>query len=212
MHQPLSRKGAKPSFLEPTLRCETSGASHWDLVIVLISTSSQQVRPAASRVRRMQSLPYPHTFALPIGPAMIDGPAHFVPLASARVRLGFPSPADDFMDDAIDLHRLLVRNPAATFLYRADGWSMIGVGVSDGDILVVDRSVTPLAGDLVIAIWDGNQPTCKVLQLFESHMELHSANPDCPPIVLEQPTEVEVFAVVGVVRQVKRRGLYVRAR
>ncbi|HYQ23935.1 translesion error-prone DNA polymerase V autoproteolytic subunit [Stenotrophomonas sp.] len=143
---------------------------------------------------------------------MIDGPVQFVPMAAVRARLGFPSPADDFMDEAIDLHRLLVRNPAATFLYRADGWSMSGVGISDGDILVVDRSVTPLAGDLVIAIWDGNQPTCKVLQLFESHMELHSANPDFPPIVLEQPTEVEVFAVVGVVRQMKRRGPNVRAR
>ena len=65
---------------------------------------------------------------------------------------------------------------------------------------------------LVIAIWDGNQPTCKVLQLFESHMELHSANPDFPPIVLEQCTEVEVFAVVGVVRQIKRRSGRVRAR
>ncbi|MGE6332730.1 LexA family protein [Stenotrophomonas sp. NPDC077659] len=160
----------------------------------------------------MQSLPYPTTLALALGPAMIDGPVQFVPMAAVRARLGFPSPADDFMDEAIDLHRLLVRNPAATFLYRADGWSMSGVGISDGDILVVDRSVTPLAGDLVIAIWDGNQPTCKVLQLFESHMELHSANPDFPPIVLEQPTEVEVFAVVGVVRQMKRRGPYVRAR
>lgn len=160
----------------------------------------------------MQSLPIPHTIADLIGAAAIDGPAHFVPLAGARARLGFPSPADDFMDEAIDLHRLLVRNPAATFLYRADGWSMSGAGVSDGDILVVDRSVTPQAGDLVIAIWDGNQPSCKVLQLFESHMELHSANPDFPPIVLEEPTEVEVFAVVGVVRQIKRRSGYVRAR
>ena len=172
---------------------------------------------AAGETRRpqssaMQSLPYSHTLAQPIGPAMIDGPAQFVPLAAARARLGFPSPADDFMDEAIDLHRLLVRNPAATFLYRADGWSMSGAGVSDGDILVVDRSVTPQAGDLVIAIWDGNQPTCKVLQLFETHLELHSANPDFPPIVLEQPTEVEVFAVVGVVRQIKRRGGHVRAR
>lgn len=159
----------------------------------------------------MHSLSYAHTRALPVGPALIDGPAHFVPLA-ARARLGFPSPANDFMDEDIDLHRLLVRNPAATFLYRADGWSMSGAGVSDGDIFVVDRSVTPQAGDLVIAIWDGNQPSCKVLQLFESHMELHSANPDFPPIVLEQPTEVEVFAVVGVVRQIRRRSGHVRAR
>lgn len=79
--------------------------------------------------------------------------------AGCSARLGFPSPADDFMDDAIDLHRLLVRNPASTFLYRADCWSMSGVGVSDGDNLVVDRSVTPQAGDLAITIWEGNQPT-----------------------------------------------------
>jgi DNA polymerase V len=116
------------------------------------------------------------------------------------------------MDEAIDLHRLLVRNLATTFLYRADGWSMCGIGVSDGDILVVDRSVSPQGGDLVIAIWDGNQPSCKVLQGFMNHLELHSANADFPSIVLEQDTEVEIFAVVGVVRQIKRRGGHVRPR
>lgn len=73
-----------------------------------------------------------------------------MPLSGIRAQLGLPSPADDFIDEAIDLHRLLVRNPSATFLYRADGWSMIGAGICGSDILVVDRSVTPLAGDLVI--------------------------------------------------------------
>lgn len=80
----------------------------------------------------MQSLPHPHTLVLPVGRALIDGPAQFVPLAAARVRLGFPSPADDFMDEAIDLHRLLVRNPAATFLCRADGRSMSAPGSAMG--------------------------------------------------------------------------------
>lgn len=116
------------------------------------------------------------------------------------------------MDEAIDLHRLLVRNPAAPFLYRADGWSMLGVGISDGDILVVDRSVQPQPDNLVIDIWDGNQPTCKVLKAFEHHLELHSANPEFPPIVLEQGAEVEVFAVVGVLRQIQRRRGNVRPR
>ena len=78
----------------------------------------------------MQSLPHSHTLARPIGPAMIDGPAQFVPLPQRA--LGLASPADDFMDDAIDLHRLLVRNPAATFLYRADGWSMSGAASATG--------------------------------------------------------------------------------
>lgn len=146
-----------------------------------------------------------------IGPAAIDGQPQAVPLAGARAMLGFPSPADDFMEDAIDLHRLLVRNPPATFMYRASGWSMQGVGICDGDILVIDRSVRPLSNDLVIAVWDGNQPTCKILQVFQHHIELHAANPDNPPIVLEPGTEVEVFAVVGVVRQIHRRPGRVRA-
>lgn len=160
----------------------------------------------------MQSLTPAHTLAAFIGPASINVPAHFVPLAGVRARLGFASPADDFMDESIDLHRLLVRNPSATFLYRADGWSMLGVGISDGDILVVDRSVTPQTGDLVIAVWDGSQPACKVLKTFEHHLELHSANPEFPPIVLDQGTEVEVLAVVGVVRQIQRRRGHVRPR
>lgn len=152
----------------------------------------------------MNTLTFPTTATL-LGPAAIDPPAGLVPIAGAHARLGFPSPAEDFMDEEINLHRLLVERPAATYLYRADGWSMSGVGINDGDILVVDRSVRPMAGDLVLAIWDGNQPTCKVLQVFHDHIELHSAHPDHPPIVLDPGTEVEVFAVVGVVRKMQRR-------
>lgn len=109
------------------------------------------------------------------------------------------------MDDEIDLNDYLIRNKAATFLYRADGYSMRDAGIVDGDILIVDRSVTPRDGDLVIATWDGNQPTCKVLKRFETYTELHSANPDHPVILIEPEQELEIFAVVGVVRQMKRR-------
>lgn len=158
----------------------------------------------------MSAIHFPNARLL--GPAAIDAAAHVVPMAAAHARLGFPSPAEDFLDESIDLHRLLVRQPAATFLYRADGWSMHGAGICDGDILVVDRSVRPQSGDLVIAVWDGNQPSCKVLKVFEHHLELHSANPDFPPIVFEPGAEVEVFAVVGVVRQIQRRASRVRAR
>lgn len=122
----------------------------------------------------------------------------------ARVALGFPSPAEDFQDDGIDLNALLVRNPPATFLYRAEGWSMLHAGICDGDILLVDRSVSPQDGDVVIAIWDGNAPSCKVLRICRDHLELHSRNPHVPHIVLPAETEVEVFAVVGVVRQMRR--------
>lgn len=154
----------------------------------------------------------PPTLARLMGPATIDPSRVRIPLSGISARLGFPSPADDFLDDTIDLNEHLVRNPAATFYYRAEGWSMLMAGVCDGDILIVDRSVTPIDGDLVIACWDGNQPTCKVLKTASDHIELHSRNPHCPNIVLPPGTEVEVFAVVGVVRQMRRNQSRVRAR
>ncbi len=135
-----------------------------------------------------------------------------LPLAGVRASLGFPSPADDFLDDNIDLNELVVRNPPATFYYRAEGWSMLMAGVCDGDILAVDRSVTPADGDLVIACWEGNQPACKILKVCSDHIELHSRNPHFPNIVLEPDTEVEVFAVVGVVRTLRRGDRRVRTR
>lgn len=147
----------------------------------------------------------PATTAHRLGPAAIDPPRRRRPLAGVHARLGFPSPAEDFLDDTIDLNEWLVRNEAATFYYRADGWSMLMAGICDGDLLVVDRSVTPLSGDLVLAFWDGNQPTCKVLKIMSDHLELHSAHPDHAPIVLDPETQVEVFAVTGVARQIQRK-------
>jgi len=144
--------------------------------------------------------PPPELLGLPT----IEPPLVPLPVGGSPVRLGFPSPAEDFQEDSLDLNQLLVRNPLATYIYRASGWSMAGAGILDGDLLIVDRSVTPRSGQIVLATWDGNQPTCKILRLCEAHLELHSANPDIPPIVLQQETEVEVFVVISVARQMKR--------
>ena len=146
----------------------------------------------------------PPTHARLLGPAGRDATRLPLPLSGISASLGFPSPADDFLDEEIDLNEHLVRNPAATFFYRAEGWSMLMAGVCDGDILIVDRSVTPVEGDVVVATWDGNQPACKVLKIAADHLELHSRNPHYPNIALPAGTEVEVFAVVGVVRQMRR--------
>ncbi len=154
----------------------------------------------------------PATVARLLGPARIDPARQHIPLAGSAVALGFPSPAEDFLDDRIDLNEWLIHNPAATFYYRASGWSMLLDGICDGDLLVVDRSVTPVNGDLVLAIWDGNQPTCKRLKIAADHIELQSRNPHCQDIVLPPGTEVEVFAVTGVVRQIQRTRADVRPR
>lgn len=158
----------------------------------------------------MNTLIEPAVIARYLGPAT-DLPTPLVrPVAGVRAALGFPSPAEDFEEDGIDLNELLIRNPPATFFYRAEGWSMVMAGVLDGDILVVDRSVSPRDGDLVIAVYEGNTPTCKILHLADDHVELHARNPHCPNIVLPPGTEVEVFAVVSVVRQMRRERSRVR--
>lgn len=143
----------------------------------------------------------PATF---VGYAAVDPPYLPLPVGSAAVQLGFPSPAEDFQEDSLDLNEVLIRNPLATYIYRATGHSMARAGVLDGDLLIVDRSVTPQSGSLVMAVWDGNQPACKILKICPHHLELHSANPEFPPIVIEAGTEVELFVVVSIARRVKR--------
>ena len=138
--------------------------------------------------------------------AAIDPPRRPRPIGGVRALLGFPSPAEDFTEDALDLNQLVVRNEPATFFYRASGTSMCGVGIFDGDILVVDRSMSPQDGDVVVAIWDGNAPSCKTLKIRRDGIELHSSAVDAPPIIIGPGIEVEAFVVTGVVRQIKRDG------
>jgi len=158
-----------------------------------------RLSPAMSSTSHLPSLP-------PAVRAAVDPPRRPRPIGGVRARLGFPSPAEDFTEDALDLNQLLVRNEPATFFYRASGTSMRGLGIFDGDILVVDRSLSPQDGDLVVAIWDGNAPSCKTLKIRSHGIELHSAAPGTPPITIGPDIEVEAFVVTGVVREVKRDG------
>ena len=154
-----------------------------------------------------------HSTAHYLGAAAMDPIRCPLPLSGANVRLGFPSPADDFMDDALDLNELLIRNPAATFFYRAVGDSMTGSGVCSGDILIVDRSVSVQNGDKVLATWGGESPVCKIVRGLPEQILLYSASPDFPVLIPPADIEVELFAVVGVVRQeVRGRKRRVRPR
>ncbi|MGJ8518351.1 LexA family protein [Carnimonas bestiolae] len=106
-----------------------------------------------------------------------------IPLAAGEVRAGFPSPADDYMETELDLVSHIVRHPSATFYVRAKGDSMEGYGIYDADILVVDRSLTPRNGDVLIAAVDG-ELTVKVLEQIGQRPYLVAGNPDYPPIHL----------------------------
>ena len=77
---------------------------------------------------------------------------------SGSVVAGFPSPAEQYLEPPLDLNELLVKRPAATYFVRVEGDSMSGAGISDGDLLVVDRSLRPADGDVIIASVDGDSP------------------------------------------------------
>lgn len=147
-----------------------------------------------------------------LGRAAIDPPPCLRPIGTLRARLGFPSPAEDFEDDSLDLNTLLIRNPPATFFYRAEGRSMEAFGIFSGDILAVDRSLEPCDGDLVLATWDGNGPVCKLLERRGGRVVLLSGD-GSRPIEIPAGMVVEAFVVTSVVRQVARgRYRHVRPR
>ena len=119
------------------------------------------------------------------------------PLFSEYVQVGWTSPADDYIEKLIDLHQLLIKTPAATYLVRANGDSMLNAGINNGAILIVDRSLEPKHGDIVIASIDGAY-ACKRLQLTPK-VGLLSENIKYPPIFLKNGEELDIMGVVTAV-------------
>ncbi|MTI12511.1 translesion error-prone DNA polymerase V autoproteolytic subunit [Sansalvadorimonas verongulae] len=117
------------------------------------------------------------------------------PFYEAPAACGFPSPAADYMEQRLSLDDLLVEHPAATFFARAQGASMEGVGIFDGDILIVDRSLTPSTGDVVMCLLDG-ELCIKTLKKTSHATELHSANAAYTPIILSDGQTLDVWGVV----------------
>lgn len=118
-----------------------------------------------------------------------------LPFYAAKVAAGFPSPAEDYEEPALDLNEYLVQHKEATFFVRAQGHSMVGAGVHDGDLLVVDRALTPQDGDVVIAVVDGAL-TVKRLRMQAGKTWLEAENPDYPPIHLGEAQTLSVWGVV----------------
>ena len=113
----------------------------------------------------------------------------------STVHAGFPSPADDLGAKRIDLAARLIKHPQATFLMRARGESMKDVGIFDGDVLLVDRAVTPRSGHVVVAVVDG-EFVCKTLSIRAGRVKLRAANPGYPDILPVDSQTVEVWGVV----------------
>lgn len=113
----------------------------------------------------------------------------------ATVQAGFPSPADDFMEQKLDLNDHLIRHPAATFFVRVEGDSMKGAGIQRGDILVVDRSLEAQEGKIVIAVING-EFTVKRIRFEDSTVLLEAENPSYGPIRIDPDADFKIWGVV----------------
>jgi DNA polymerase V len=117
-----------------------------------------------------------------------------IPLYQDSVPAGFPSPAQDYVERTLDLNELLIKQPAATYFVRAQGDSMVEVGINPGDILIVDRSLEAHHGDIVIAAIDG-ELTVKRLET-QPAVRLVPMNTAYQPIDIPEGSDLELFGVV----------------
>lgn len=111
------------------------------------------------------------------------------------VQAGFPSPADDYLETPLNLHELVVKNPPSTFFVRVSGDSMLGARIEPDDILVVDRSLTPSSGRIVVAVMNG-EFTVKRLKIEGGIMRLQAENPSYPDISIPEGSDFQVWGVV----------------
>lgn len=116
------------------------------------------------------------------------------PLFVEHVPCGFPSPAQDYVEERLDLNTFMVRHPSATYFVKVSGDSMIEAGIFDGDMLVVDRSLKPQHGDIVIAAVDG-EFTVKELRT-RPVLQLMPRNARYRPINIASEDALELFGVV----------------
>jgi len=127
-----------------------------------------------------------------------------LPMVGQSVHAGFPSPADDFIEAMIDLNQVLVQNPTATFLWRVVGDCMIDVKIFPGDVVIVDRSVSPKHRSIVLAIIDG-EPTLKRLNRRGGVLVLQNENAKLPTFTIAEGTEVSIWGVVtATIRDLKK--------
>lgn len=118
-----------------------------------------------------------------------------LPLYGSKVKAGFPSPADDYIESYLDLNSHLIQHPAATFLLEASGDSMINAGISSGDMLIIDKGIEPTNGAIVIAAIDG-ELTVKRLSRTQGRIQLLPENSKYKPIDITDAQDLVIWGVV----------------
>ncbi len=118
-----------------------------------------------------------------------------IPLLNDSVSAGFPSPADDYTEDNIDLNEHLISNPFSTFFLRVKGDSMINAGIKNKDLIIVDKSLIAKPGNIVIAMIDG-EFTIKRLSIKNDELYLKAENHNYPDFSFKNHIDVQIWGVV----------------
>ena len=118
-----------------------------------------------------------------------------IPLLNDSVSAGFPSPADDYTEENIDLNEHLISNPFSTFFLRVKGDSMINAGIKDKDLIIVDKSLIAKPGNIVIAMIDG-EFTIKRLSIKNDEIYLKAENHNYPDFSFKNHIDVQIWGVV----------------
>lgn len=118
-----------------------------------------------------------------------------IPFVEESIKAGFPSPADDFLDISIDLNKELIKNPPATFFGRVNGDSMKDLGIDDGDLIIIDKSLEPTNGKIAVCFIDG-EFTLKKIQIDKDCLWLVPANEKYKPIKVTEDNDFVVWGVV----------------
>ncbi len=123
------------------------------------------------------------------------GPEQPIPYFNTSIPAGFPSPADDYIERHLDLNDFMVKHPSATFFVRVEGESMRDAGILSGDMLVVDRSLTPSHGRIVVAVVDG-EFTVKRILIQNDEVYLAPENTAFTPMKINPDSQFQIWGVV----------------
>ena len=123
-----------------------------------------------------------------------DSSTLLIPLAKETISAGFPSPAEDYIELGIDLNKYLVRNPISTFFLRVSGNSMTNAGIYNNDLLIIDRSINPSPGHIVVALLDG-EFTLKRLIKKKDNYYLKADKENYPAISLYEYRDIHIWGV-----------------
>ena len=130
-----------------------------------------------------------------IGPALMTHEIIKCPVFASTVKAGFPSPAEDFIEERLDLNEKCIKHPAATFFVRVSGSSMLNAGIRNNDLLIVDRSIEPSNNKVVIAVING-EFTVKRVEKANGKVFLMPENKNFKPIEITEDMDCKIWGVV----------------